>query len=93
MHNMLCRNRVVDFDKWSRVFHSHDEAQREAGLRLVHLWRCVDEPNNVFFLLEVSSLERVHDFVNSPGSTEAGKESGVIDGEWYLVEQSHALGS
>ena len=91
MHNMLCRNRVVDFEKWKRTLRSHAEAHRAIGLRLVNLWRCVDDPNNVFFLFEVSSIEMAHEFVNSSGAAEAGKESGVIDGEWHIVEDCDAF--
>ena len=90
MHYMLCRNRVVDFDKWRRTLLSHAEAQRTAGLRLVDLWRCVDDPNNVFFLLEVSNIETAQQFVNAPEAAETGREAGVIDGEWHIVERSDA---
>lgn len=31
---MLCRNRVADFDTWWKVFESHAEDHRAAGLHL-----------------------------------------------------------
>ena len=49
---MLCRNRVRDFETWKKLFDSHAQAHREAGLHLTSLWRSTDEPNNVFFLFE-----------------------------------------
>lgn len=52
MIHMLVRNRVADFAKWKRIFDSHAEAHREAGLHLVHLWRSLEDQNNVFFLFE-----------------------------------------
>ena len=55
MDVLLCHTAMAStIDKWNRVFHSLAEAQHAAGLRLIHLWRCVDEPNNVFFLVERS---------------------------------------
>lgn len=87
MTYMLCRNRVADFSKWKRIFDSHAEAHRAAGLNLVHLWRSLGDPNNLFFLFEVSSIEKAQAFVNAPESAEAGKESGVIDGDIYFLEK------
>ena len=51
MSYMLCRNRVADFARWKEVFASHQEAHRNAGLRLTKLWRSLEQPNNVFFPL------------------------------------------
>jgi hypothetical protein len=39
MTYMLCRNRVADFPLWKDVFASHAAAHRDAGLRLVNIWR------------------------------------------------------
>lgn len=85
---MLCRNRVADFHKWKAVYDSHASEHRAAGLRLVNLWQAVGDENNVFFLLEVDDIDRARAFVNDPSSAEAGKEAGVIDGEYHFVEES-----
>ena len=82
---MLCRNRVADFSSWKAVFASHEAAHQEAGLRLVHIWRSVEEPNNVFFLFEVASMEKAREFIGDPGAAKAGEASGVIDGEYHFV--------
>jgi len=87
---MLCRNRVADFAKWKRVFDSHAPAHRSAGLRLVQLWRGLDEPNNVFFVFEVSSLETARAFVSAPDAAEAGKAAGVVDGDIQFLESTEA---
>ena len=83
---MLCRNRVADFAKWKAVFESHAQAHRAAGLRLRDLWRDVEDPNNVFFLFEVSSLDKARTFISDPAAAEAGKASGVRDGEYHFLE-------
>ena len=83
---MLCRNRVADFAKWKAVFVSHAPAHREAGLRLMNLWRDLEEPNNVFFLFEVTSLDKARAFINNPAAAEAGKTSGVLGGEYHFLE-------
>jgi hypothetical protein len=85
---LLCRNRVADFEKWKNVFDSHARAQRDSGMHLVSMWRCVDEPNNVFFLFGVADMEKAKSFLHAPESAEAGRESGVIDGEYHFVENT-----
>ena len=88
MTHMLCWNRVGDFAGWKRVFDSHAEAHRKAGLKLIQLWRSIDDPNNVFFLFEVSSIEKARAFVSAPEAAEAGRASGVVDGEIHFVESA-----
>lgn len=86
MTYMLCRNRVVDFSRWKSVFASHQSAHQEAGLRLVKFWRSIEEPNNVFFLFEVASVEKAREFIGNPEAAKAGEASGVMDGEYYFIE-------
>jgi hypothetical protein len=47
----------------------------------------MDEPNNIFFLFEVLSLDKAQKFINAPEAAEAGEISGVIDGEIHFVEE------
>ena len=86
MLTMLSRNRVEDYSKWKRVFDSQAQAGREAGLHLTDLWRDVEDPNNVFFLLSVSDLEKARAFLADPEAAEVGKAAGVLDGEVHFLE-------
>ena len=86
MKQMLCRNRVLDFMKWKAVFDTHLEAQDDAGLRLVNMWRQVEDSNNVFFLFDVVDEKKATQFLTNPEAAKAGEESGVIDGEIHFVE-------
>ena len=83
---MLCRNKVSDFSKWKRVFDSHASAHREVGLLLLHVWRTLEEPDNVFFLFEVKDIYKARAFISTSDAVEAGKISGVLDGEYHFVE-------
>ena len=85
---MLCRNRVANFEKWKSVFDSNTPALRDAGLRLMNLWRDVEEPNNVFLLFEVKDTDKARAFITDPAAAEAGKRSGVLDGECHFLESS-----
>jgi hypothetical protein len=88
MTYMLCRNRVRDFARWKAVFASHQEAHQNAGLRLASLWRSVEDPNNVFFIFEVASVEQARAFIGDPEAAKAGVASGVIDGEYHFIEDA-----
>ncbi|MGB7762119.1 MAG: hypothetical protein WBL61_19965 [Bryobacteraceae bacterium] len=88
MTYLLCRNRVADFSRWRAVFASHEAAHRNAGLQLIKLWRGVEEPDNIFFLFEVASLGKAREFIGNPEASEAGRASGVIDGEYHFVEDA-----
>jgi len=85
---MLCRNRVADFSRWKTVFASHEAAHRDAGLRLIRLWRGIEERNNVFFVFEVESIGKAREFISDPEAAKAGEASGVIDGEYHFVEDA-----
>ncbi len=88
MIHMLVRNRVHDFDQWKQVFDAQTEPAQAAGLNLVHLWTSIDDRNNVFFLFEVGSLDKATAFINTPGASDAAKESGVIEGEYHFLDDS-----
>ena len=86
MTRMIVRNKVKDFAVWKPVFDEQLSAAGESGLTLENLWQNIDDPNEVFFIFVVESVERVYEFFNDPASAEAGERSGVIDGEFWLVE-------
>ncbi len=88
MTYMLCRNRVANFGRWKAVFSSHAEAHQDAGLSLVKIWRGLEEPNNVFFMFEVASVEKARAFVGDPAAAKAGEAAGVLDGEYHFVEDA-----
>ena len=59
---LLVRNRVADYDTWMDVVRRDEEARQAAGLELLHLWRCVDEPNQIFFVLGVADRSAAEAF-------------------------------
>ena len=86
MMRMVCRNRVADFANWRRVFVSHADAHRAAGLVLEHFWCDVKDPNNVFFVFEVRDFDKARAFIEAPNAAEAAATSGVLEGEYHLVK-------
>lgn len=86
MTHLLCRNRVTSFEEWHAVFRLNEEAAREAGLTVEHLWQEKDDPNNVFLLFSVEDIDKAKAFMATPDAGEAAQESGVIEGEYHFVE-------
>ena len=43
---------------------------------------------HVFFMFELRSVEEALAFVNAPENAKIGEESGVIDGEYHIVEDA-----
>jgi hypothetical protein len=70
------------------VFASHERGHQSAGLRLVNLWRTLEEPNDVFFMFEVASIEKARKFISDPEAAKAAEASGVIEGEYHFVEDA-----
>ena len=86
MTNLLCRNRVSDFSEWRAVFTSHAQAHRDAGLQLRALWRAVGDPDNIFFIFEVTDANLARAFISNPAAAEAAATSGVLEGEYHFLE-------
>jgi hypothetical protein len=82
---LLVRNKVKDFDHWKSVFDANLEPPRAAGLTLGHMWRSVDDPQEVFFLFEVEDRGRAEAFMQAPESAATGIEAGVVTGEAHFV--------
>lgn len=79
MPHLLVRLKVSNFEKWKAVFDSHSEAQKRAGLRVTHIMRNLDQPNEVVTLFDCSDVEKGKGFVYSPEVPGAKQDSGVID--------------
>ena len=83
---LLVRNRVRNVDTWKRVFDGQAAAGAAAGLTVLHMWRSVDAPDEIFFVLDVADRAAAEAFMASPESAAVGVESGVIDGEARFLE-------
>ena len=83
---LLVRNRVKDADRWKRVFDAQAAAGTAAGLTVLHVWRSVDAPDQVYFLLDVEDRERAEAYMASPEAAAVGVEAGALDGEVHFLE-------
>ena len=58
-------------------------------MRVLNVWRAVDEPNNVFFLFEIDTIEAVNAFMSDPAATKGRKQARVIDGEYHFLDDTN----
>lgn len=87
MTYMLVRHKVADYARWKKVFDAHAAARRQAGLKLEHLLRNVEDPSEVFLMFEVEDLARARAFVNTAAARQAKEEAGVVDiPDMYILE-------
>jgi len=86
MMQLLVRNKVKDFSKWHAYFMQDSGAAAKYGVTLARLWQTAEDPNNVFFLLDIEDIDRTNAFMARPESQEIGVKSGVIDGEFHYLE-------
>jgi hypothetical protein len=78
MYYLLCKHKVADFEMWHAVFRSHAEAQREAGLHILHVLRDASDPDVVVMWFRVDDLGKARAFTSAPEAHEAADDSGVI---------------
>ena len=89
---LLVRNKVKDFSTWYAYLEEDSAVAAEYGVTLACLWQTADDPNDVFFLLDVEDVDRANAFMARPESQEIGIKSGVIDGEFHYLEVVPASG-
>ena len=78
MAHMTIRHKVEDFPKWKLAFDAHRPAREEIGLKDLHLWRNVDDSNEVVILFEAADVDQARGFADSTDLKEAMKGAGVI---------------
>jgi hypothetical protein len=83
---LLVRNKVKNFATWYAYFNEDRAAAAEYGVTLTNLWQSIDDPNTVFFVLDVEGVDRANAFMARPESQDICVKSGVIDGEFHYLE-------
>jgi len=78
MYYLLCKHKVADYTEWRRVFDSDAEAQKKAGLHLLHILRDTADPNLIVLLFRADDLKKARAFTEAPSASESAQNSGVI---------------
>jgi len=87
MHAMI-RQKVKDYEAWKKVFDEDGANRKMAGSKGGHVFRALDDPNNVFVLVEFEDKDKATKFMSSDGLKEAMKKAGVIGKpDIYLMDE------
>jgi hypothetical protein len=78
MNYLLVHHRVQDFDKWKVVYDGHLPMRQQAGIREVHLWHAVQDPNDVTIMFEASDPPKAKAFAESEDLRQVMAKSGVV---------------
>ena len=87
MKYMWCYNKVKDFGKWKEVFDRQESSQEEAGLILTNLFQDESNPNDVYFIFNVTDVDKAKTFLADPIHEKIGAEAGVLDGYIKYVDE------
>jgi hypothetical protein len=79
MPYILIRHKVVDFAKWKTAYDAHLSARQSAGLKEEHLFRNVDNPNEVILLFSAENLDKARAFAGSTNLIDAMQRAGASD--------------
>ena len=77
MARMIIRHKVADFSKWKKAYEDHRSARQAAGLKDSHLWRNMDDPNEVIVMFEASDVAKARNFAGSSDLKEKMLTAGV----------------
>ena len=89
MAHILIHHKIEDYDKWKPAFDDHASYRAENGSMGGKIFRNADNPNDLFVLLEINSIENAKKFVSSDATKEAMKNAGVVGiPSIYFVEEA-----
>jgi hypothetical protein len=85
---MMIKHKVEDYAKWKSAFDAHAPAREKAEMYAQHIFREVNDPNNVFVLCEIKSIDKANALSASPETKEIVKKAGVIgQPEVYFLKE------
>ena len=88
MAHILIHHKIEDYSKWKPAFDDHASYRAENGSMGGKVFRNADNPNDIFVLLEINSIENAKKFVSSVDTQEAMKNAGVVGmPEIYFVDE------
>lgn len=89
MAHILVHHKIEEYKKWKSAFDDHSDVRAENGSKGGKIFRNADDPNDIFILLEISSIEDGKKFAQSDSLKETMQKAGVISmPEVYFIEEA-----
>ena len=77
MVHVLVRHKVADFNRWKDAFDAHVMTRKRAGELGFRLFHGLEDPREVFILLDWESADLARKFMNSDELRERMQAAGV----------------
>jgi heme-degrading monooxygenase HmoA len=92
MVHVLVRHKVADYGRWKEAFDSHLSARKRGGEIGFRLFHSVDDPHEIFLLLDWDSAEEARKFLDSSELRERMQQAGVQGApEIHYLESARAV--
>jgi heme-degrading monooxygenase HmoA len=92
MVHVLVHHKVSDFNRWKEAFDSHLAARKHAGETGCHVFHNLDDPRDIYLLVDWQTVEEARKFMNSPELREAMQQAGVEGApQVQYLEDVHAV--
>ncbi len=92
MVHVLVRHKVADYGRWKESFDSHLNARRRAGEVGFRLFHSMDDPRELFVMMDWESVEEARRFLNSSELRERMQQAGVQgEPEIQYLEDARAV--
>ncbi len=79
MKHLLVRHRVNDFAQWKRIYELVEQRRAAFGLVNDHIFQALNDPQEVFVMLDIEDETRARQFLEGPEIKEFMKQSGVAE--------------
>jgi Protein of unknown function (DUF3764). len=77
---LIVSTKVEDFAKWKTAFDEAALMREKMGIKILNIYRSIDDENSVTVISEYASLEMAKAILASPEWEAAQKRAGVIGG-------------
>jgi heme-degrading monooxygenase HmoA len=77
MVHVMIRHKVADYVRWKEAFDSHLTNRKRAGETGCQVFHSVEDPREIFVLLDWQTVEEARKFMNSDDLRQRMKDAGV----------------
>ena len=92
MKYTLIMVKVEDYDKWKPVFDEHSATRKAGGEQGGHLFRDINDNNEIVIMLRWDTMENAKKFFESEDLKKAMQKAGVVDKpNIYFLEEVETI--
>ena len=85
MPKVIASFQVQDWAQWEAAFTGHNEARENAQIKTIYYGHELETPNNVHVIMDVPTVEALHNFMQQPENQKVIQEAGHIQETTKMV--------